>query len=259
MNAFTNLSESFKEVYGTLNEEMLAESRLDFLKEQNKTISTDHDTLATHHDAGAIIDHFAEHADPTKNKAHTQYIIGLYKNKSIRQEDAPRIKESLSNFEKYKGKLTPDEKQLTTKNYPSVASIEDKIQPHMGTVVSKKQAEKTLDQPGHELKYEDENIKVYHLHDKEASQNLYGGGHQRGGLGTSWCTAARSENCMFDKYRKDGNLHVVHDKDTGKVFQYHTSSNSFMDAKDEPISTDDFKKIAPSLHKAWKEKPELLD
>lgn len=255
INAITDASIA----YVMMNENIMLEDRLDYLKSNTKSLSTEHDTLAKHKDTPSIIQHFADNGDPTPNKKHTQYIVSLYRNKAIKQEDAPRVKEALSNFEKYKGKLSPEDKQLSTKNYPSVASIEDKIQPHLGTMSSKKEAEKNLDQPGHKLKYEDDKIKIYHLSDMKASQNLYGGGHQRGGTGTSWCTAARSSNCMFDDYHKDGKLHVIHNKDNGKVFQYHTESNSFMDAKDDPISAEDFKEIAPSLHKAWKQKPELLD
>lgn len=246
--------------YILMNEQLLMEDRIQFLKDNTKPLDTSHDTTAVHHNTADIIDHFATHADPSKNKVHTQFILGLYKNKSVRQEDAPRIKEALTNFDKYKNKLSPDEKQLNVKAYPTLSSLEDKIHPHIGTVTSKNQAQNQLDQPGHELKYEDDHIKVFRLTSKEASQNLYGGGHQRGGLGTSWCTAARSDNCMFDHYSKpDANLHVVHRKSDGAVFQYHTGSNQFMDAKDNEISSEDFASIAPHLHKAWEQKPELLD
>lgn len=246
--------------YVMLNESILLEDRLQYLKDNTKPLDTSHDQMAQHKTTADIIDHFATHADPSKNKVHTQFIVGLYKNKKIRQEDAPRIKDVLTNFDKYKNKLAPEEKQLNLKTYPTLSALEDKIHPHIGTVVSKNAAQTELNQPGHELKYEDDNIKVFKLTSKEASQNLYGGGHQRGGMGTSWCTAARSDNCMFDHYSKpDSPLHVVHRKSDGAVFQYHTNSNQFMDAADNEISKEDFMSIAPSLHKAWKEKPELLD
>lgn len=246
--------------YVMLNESILLEDRIQYLKDNIKGLDTSHDQNAQHKTTNDIVDHFATHADPSKNKQHTQFILGLYKNKSIRQEDAPRIREALTNFDKYKNKLSPEDKQLNTKAYPTLSSVEDKIYPHLGTVVSKNAAQSELNQPGHELKYEDDHIKVFKLTSKEASQNLYGGGHQRGGMGTSWCTAARSDNCMFDHYSKaDKPLHVVHRKSDGAVFQYHTSSNQFMDAKDNEISSEDFASIAPHLHKAWEQKPELLD
>ena len=245
--------------YVLMNEDLLLEDRLDYLKQNTKTLPTDHDPLGKHKDTPSIVQHLADNADPSKNKAHTQYAVGLYRSKALKQEDAPRLKSALENFDKYKGKLSPEDKQLTTKNYPTVSHIEDKIAPHLGTMTSKKQAEKTLDQPGHKLVHEDKDIAIYHLTAKEPSQNLYGGGHAKGGTGTSWCTAARSDNCMFDQYHKQGKIHVIHRKSDGAVFQMHPESNSFMDAKDNPISHEDFKSIAPALHKAWKEKPELVD
>jgi hypothetical protein len=268
MNAFTNLSESFKETYVTLSEEMLVESRIDFLKEQNKTISTDHDTLATHHDAGAIIDHFAEHADPTKNKAHTQYIIGLYKNKSIRQEDAPSIKETLTNFEKYKGKLQADEKQLTPKAYPRISDVRAKLAPHLGLPTTNAEAREhlknNLDIPGkHPLVYEDDTIKVYHNADKETAKKIYCSATdpKPGPHNTEWCTSRDTSNNKFDDYLKEhgGKYHVIHRKSDGAVFQLHPQSNQFMDKDDNPISADDFKSIAPSFHKAKKLHPEMME
>ena len=244
--------------YVMLLENLLVEDRLDFLKQNTKTLDTAHDTTGQHKETADIVQHMADHADPTSNKSLTQYAVGLYRNKAIRQEDAPRLKAALTDFEKYKGKLKPEEKQLTTKQYPNIASIEDKIAPHVGTMTSKKEAEKTLEQPGHKLVHDDKDIAIYHLTDAEASKNLYGGGHQRGGTGTSWCTAARSDNNMFKQYHEQGPIHVIHRKSDGAVFQMHPESNSFMDAKDNPISPEDFKSIAPALHAAWKNNPDLI-
>ena len=245
--------------YIMLSENILLEDRLDFLKTNTKTLDTSHDTTGEHKNTADIVQHFADHGDPTKNKIHTQYAIGLYRSKAIRQEDASRLKSALTDFDKYKGKLKPEDKQLTTKNYPNIASIEDKIAPHLGTMTSKKEAEKTLEQPGHKLVHDDKDISIYHLTDAEASKNLYGGGHQRGGTGTSWCTAARSGDNMFDRYAKQGKIHVIHRKSDGAVFQMHPNSGSLMDHKDNPITPEDFKSISPALHDAWKKNPALLE
>jgi hypothetical protein len=247
------------EEFTILSEDMLMEDRIEYLKKNIKAIDTSHDPHALHKSTEAIIDHFANTADPSKNKVHTQFLLGLYKNKSIRQEDSPRIKEALTNFDKYKSKLSSDDRQLNIKRFPTLASLEDKVAPHIGKeTVSKSQAGKDLEQPGHELQYEDDKIKVFKLSSKEASQNLYGGGHNRGGLGTSWCTAARSDNCMYDHYSKDSPLYVVHRKSDGEPFQYHVSSGQFMNRKDDTISDEEFSSIKDSLHKAWDAKPELL-
>jgi hypothetical protein len=56
-------------------------------------------------------------------------------------------------------------------------------------------------------------ITAQHIKTKEASQDLYGGGEQRGGKkgcarGTSWCVSARSEGNSFGEY---GHMYTVHD------------------------------------------------
>jgi hypothetical protein len=258
MTSFNQISESTI-AYVMMQENLLLESRLDYLKANTHPFDMSHDATREHHSIGAIVDHFANNADPTVNKQHTQYALGLYKNKAIRQEDAYKVKDALTTFEKYKHKLAPADKNMTVKNYPTVKSITDKMQPFEGTHASKAEEKKSLTTQGHDLKYEDDHIKVYHLGNKTASQEIYGGGASRGGTGTDWCTAARSKDCRFDDYHKRGKLHVVHRKSDGAVFQYHAHEDQFMDKHDETIKPEDFKSIAPSLHKAWKQDPSLLD
>ena len=64
---------------------LLVEDRMDFLKEKNPVIDTSHDALAQHHDSADIINHIAEHGDPTKKKIYTQWTLDQYKKKNIRQ------------------------------------------------------------------------------------------------------------------------------------------------------------------------------
>lgn len=240
--------------------EMLTENRVQWLKDNTKEVDTSHDPHGEHKTKDAIIDHFATHADPTKKNVHTQYIMGLYNNKKIRQEDAGRVHDVLSNFEKYKNRLSPDEKQLNLKRYPSIADVQKTVAPHLGQIVSKSAAQEQFDQPGHTNIYEDDHIKLYKLTGKEASKNLYGGGVERGGCGTAWCTAARSDRNMFDHYTEKGTkpLWVVHRKSDGAVFQYHPTSNQFMDRDDNEISEEDLHSVLPHLHNAWDKHPEAL-
>lgn len=244
--------------YILMNESILLEDRLDYLKKNTKPLSIDHDHLAQHKDTPSIIQHFADNGDPTKNKSHTQYLVGLYRNKTIKQEDAPAAKEVLSNFEKHKGKLSPEDKQLTAAKYPKLSDVREKIAPHLGTATTKAEANKqladNLNIPGkHPLLYEDDKIKIYHTADKETAQKIYcsSSDPKPGPHPTEWCTSRKTDNNRFDDYNSSGPLHVVHRKSDGAVFQYHPETTSFMDKDDNEISTDDFKSIAPSLHKAW--------
>ena len=55
---------------------LLLEDRLGKIKDifKNK-IDSSHDTLGTHKSSDDIVDHFANHADPTKNKEYTQWTV----------------------------------------------------------------------------------------------------------------------------------------------------------------------------------------
>lgn len=252
------MEKSFRDIiaerYILLKEELLTESRVDYVKGQweKKGISTEHDTFAKHKNVGDIVDHFANNADPTKKKIYTSWIVSRYNEGKTKQEDAERIHNTLSNFDKYKSKL--DEKDIN--KYDSLQAVDSAVKPHIGTAATKAEKRAFENHEGQELKYDDDKISIYHLKTKEASQNLYGGGSAAGK--TDWCTAARSENCMFDHYNKRGRLHVVHDKETGKVFQYHAHDAQFMDHEDNPISDEDFLRLAPSLHKAWEKDHSLV-
>ena len=80
------------EAYIELQEQILLEGRIDFLKKQyNGKINTDHDEYAQHKNSDAIIDHFADNADPTKKKLYTSFIVGQYNKGKTKQEDADRI------------------------------------------------------------------------------------------------------------------------------------------------------------------------
>lgn len=245
----------------SLYESLLLEDRIQFLKDRNPEIDSSHDTLAQHRLASDIIDHFSNNADPSKNKQHTQWILGQYKKKQVRQEDTPRIHEVLSNFDKYKSKL--DKKDIN--QYKTISDVSDAVRPHIGTAATKSEAKQESIVKGRTLVHDNgKGLKVYRLEKtpegKQASQEIYGGGHEAGGTHTSWCTAARSEQCMFDHYSKDEPLHVIHTP-SGNVYQAHVKSDQLMDAKDNEFNLErhksDIKYVSDALDhipNGWKMK-----
>lgn len=255
MNLTTSLNNAYKLAhYSQLDESLLTEAqlnflvenRIEFLKKNNATLDTSHDPHGEHKDAGAIIDHFADKADPTKNKSHTQWIVGQYKKKNIRQEDAGRIHGALKDFESYKGKLANKD----INSYKKVSDVEDAVAPHLGTHVSKKAETKAIKHEGADLKYEDDHISIHHIKSEDAAKHY--------GKGTKWCTAADNNN-MFSHYHKDGPIHIIHDKTNGRKYQFHSASNQFMDEKDNEISKEDFHSIKHSFHKAIDKHPEMVE
>jgi hypothetical protein len=229
-------------------EQELLENRIETLKTRvfKDGFDTSHDTQAQHTDTSDIVDHFANNADPTKKKIHTQWILRQYEKRKIRQEDHPRIrhpriKEALSNFETHKGKL--EKKDI---NQYSLSDVEDAVEPHLGTT-TKRQEKKAIKSEGADLVHNDEKrgVTVHHIKTKQASCSY--------GAGTKWCTAGKKDN-MFNHYNKNGPMFVI--QHGGRKYQFHNASNQFMDEKDNPV---EFKDLHPDIQKslAKSEHPEI--
>ena len=208
--------------------------KLNFLKQNTKILSIDHDILAHHKSAPEIIDHFAICADPTTKKNNTSWIINQYKKGSIRQEDHPRIHAALSNFEKYKSKLPSKD----INSYKSLNHLEDAVEPHLGSFSSNREEKASIKHEGADLIHDGKDLMVHKLKTKEAACHY--------GAGTKWCTTAKNNN-MFDHYNKEGPLYVVTNKKSGDKHQLHFETNQFMDKKDEPIKLHDFIQKNPEL------------
>jgi len=228
-------------------EQELLENRIETLKTRvfKDGFDTSHDRLAQHKDTSDIVDHFANNADPTKKKIHTQWILNQYKKRNIRQEDHPRIKEALSNFETHKGKL--EKKDIN--QYKSLSDVEAAVEPHLGTTAtSKRQEKKTIKSEGADLVHNDEErgVTVHHIKTEQAACSY--------GAGTKWCTAGKKDN-MFNHYNEDGPMFVI--QHGGRKYQFHNASAQFMDEKDNQVGFKDLhsdiqKSLAKSKH------PEIL-
>jgi t-SNARE complex subunit (syntaxin) len=230
---------------------LILEERLNKIKDifKNK-IDTSHDTLAQHKDSDAIVDHFATHADPTQNKAHTQWIVSRYRQGQFRQEDHPRIREALSTFDRpaVKAGLKANKKPTDINQYKSLSDLEDAVEPHK-EAISGKEEEKKIKTQGADLIHSDNGVTVHHIKTKDAACSY--------GAGTKWCTAGEKNN-MFDYYNKKGPIHVIQHQ--GRKYQFHTESNQFMDEKDKPVKfTDLHPDIAKSLSKSTHPEIEKLN
>lgn len=226
MKLFKDLREQYVNI--------LLEDRIDFLKQQFKDkLDTSHDDLAKHKESDKIIDHFAKRGDPSAGKAYTQWLLNQYRDKAIRQEDAPGIKNTLADFEKVKGKL--EKKDIN--QYKDVAELRDAVATQKGTVErelkAKKQKESDKGQ-GLINMYDEEGVTGHKIPNKAASVNLYGPGGKV--CTTSWCTAANSSNNMFNSYK--GGKYTMHFPN-GEVLQFHHQSGQIMDKNDRPIKEGD--------------------
>lgn len=222
-----------------LNEQsLIMENRIDFLKNLYKDkLSTDHDTFAEHHDSDSIVQHFADNADPSRNKKHTQWILTQYRKGNIRQEDAPRIHETLSNFDRHQSRLP--NRQL--EKYAHINDLERDLEPHLNTTVtSKRQELKQFKSDGADLIHSENGVTVHRLKTKEAACQY--------GKGTKWCTAAENNN-MFDRYNKSGPLYVVNTPGSGgsRKYQFHFEAKQYMDETDKRVDLNLLTKQHPEL------------
>jgi hypothetical protein len=265
-----------------LGEEVLTESRLDWLKQHTKDVSFAHDPHGPAKTIPDLVDKIATEGDPTKNKVHTQWLVNMYKNGNLKQEDLYKAHAALKDYEgtsstegeKARGlkhSMSPEEKQITHTKYPTIQSFQAVLAKHAGGLPASKITEnlnkwQASGRGGLSQVWDDEHARVYRLHSDEegkaASKAIYGGGEKCGG--TEWCTANHNDqHNYFDHYTKEqhpgSHLYVVHRKSDGKVFQYHSHSAQFMDPSDSEISLEDLKTIQPSLHKMWDEKPDTQD
>lgn len=224
-----------------INEDFLLENRIEFLKQQNPTLDTTHDTLAKHKDSGAIIDHFAKKADPTPTKAHTQWIVNQYKKQSIRQEDAPQIKSTLNDFETVKNRL--EKKDIN--QYKDIGELRDAVATQKSQVVKAVKAKKASAErktADLEKMYDEDGVTGYKIPNKESSIRNYGPAGEV--KQTHWCTAANSGNNMFNHYK--GGKYTMHFPNN-EVLQFHHQSNQIMDKHDRPIQEGD-PRFAPYEH-----------
>ena len=224
----------------------LFENRLDYIKRTMPTINSSHDSNAQHRDTSRIVDHFATKADPSKTSQYTQWIVNKYHKGDFRQEDHPRIKEALENFDLHKSKL--EHKDIN--RYKSLHDLETAVQPHIGTgpEISDTAREKELKEKGATLVHSANGLTVHRLNDMNGAM-IYG-------RGTKWCTSStkatvtepntgedgisrptRREGTIIqhtpkdypvrtsmspDGIRMDGRFHIKM-KDTGKVEEHPSS------------------------------------
>lgn len=233
----------------------LEEAKIDDYKAQESSISTEHDPDATIKEPSDIVDHFHAH-NPTGDINHTKWVVGQYKKGLIKQEDAPAMKDLLTNFNKFKDKL-PKKK---IEQYKTHAELQHAIAPHIGTSTSEKQSaqvEKDMDE-GTTLVHSTPNMTLRHIHTKEGSiaASKYPDGKR-----PSWCTAREDSQNMFDHYnsRTGGKFYVAHlpnEKPPFHKIGIAVGANEFQDADNTKLEDRRLKTLV-ERNPEMKEIPEL--
>lgn len=170
--------------------------------------------------------------DPTSNRQkdkmgkYGKWILSLYKQGKLKTGDIPELKDSLTYFDKFKGKL--EKKDIN--QYHSVPELFNSVKQFMDNpnqATSKSDELRKMKQEGAEKVYEDEEWLVI-VPKTEQAACLYG-------KGTKWCTAATDGGNMFEYYNNSGPLYININKKTGRKYQFHFQTEQFMDEQDNPI------------------------
>jgi t-SNARE complex subunit (syntaxin) len=163
------------------------------------------DDLASKHPEHADAIHKYNSADPTPTKKFLPWLVKQHISGHVTPDDA-RLHSTLKNFDKVKH-------GLTTKDHTGYKHFNDLAKSVEGRVKTKMKAEGKKNAVDTIHTESDTGITAHHIKTKEASQELYGGGNERGGKkgcarGTSWCVSARSEGNLFHNY---GHMYTIHD------------------------------------------------
>ena len=193
-------------------------------------------------------------------------------------EDLYKSTEALKKFDRFKGQLEQDKRDINKHNIESLIDItmDFSLDKTKATKDEKKEASKSYEHPGADVIFRGPNWTVSKIEDQgELGRDaacFYGGNSLNPGKGeTGWCTSAPGLR-WFNNYIKDGPLYVVipnkptsfrNDKTVGDVsglpalrYQFHFPSNQYMDPNDRQIDLVKFLGENPELKEVFK--PEFM-
>ena len=174
-------------------------------------------------------------ADPSRQK-FLQWMTNRYTQGNFKIEDLPRVTTALQQFmAKKKGLEKKDINQ-----YKSLSDLEDAVE-DADEMQSKRQEKQKIKTEGADVIHKEAGYTIIKLKSKEAACYY--------GKGTKWCTAATSEQNMFNQYNSDGPLYVIIDNERNRKYQYHWQSDSFMNEKDEPVQLEVLGQQYPAMVK----------
>jgi hypothetical protein len=201
------------------------------------SINTEHDLAAPHRDSSDIINHFANNADPTNEKIYTPWLVNKYKAQTFMQNDAPDIKQTLSDFHANKNRMPIKD----INQYKSPDELKQAVAPFIGSKSGKQQKKETGE--GADLIHAENGVTVHKLNTKEAAMKY--------GAATKWCTSAKVRN-QFNNYNKDGDLYVIKGRNGEKHKLFLSKNgeekdNELRDAEDNEVPIQDLIKKHPEI------------
>lgn len=227
---------------------LIIEAKIDDLKSSIGQISTEHDPDGKFTEPSDIVDHFHSH-NPTGDVNHTRWVVNQYHQGNLKQEDAPSMKDTLTDFNRFRNNL--HKKQIN--QYKTLSDLRDAIRPfseakRKQTFTLSNQEFKDV-QNGSTLVHESPNVSLYHVHNKEAACAL--------GKDMPWCTSRQDNKNMFDHYNKETNkrfyiAHLPNEQAPYRKLGIGIGANEFQDENNTNISHEnliDLVKRNPELKK----------
>ena len=174
-----------------------------------------------------------------------RWILNLYQNGELSEEDYDTIPEILSLFKQYKNRI-PNKDLLT---YKTVKALEDEVFSVLDdySMLSQRQRLRfaknlqsgkihTKAEDDYDVAYEDNEWVVYIPNTHEASMKL--------GKDTEWCTARPSSD-HYDQYNDmEHQLYIIVDKRDGDKYQFSDKTYEFRDSNDDEFDAGEFEGYA---------------
>lgn len=167
--------------------------------------------------------------DPTYSEGrigkYGKWLLSLYQNGNLKEEDGYKAKEYLTLFNKFKNRIQAKD-IMQFKTLPDLYNIVKPFMENPDQATSNSDEIRRAKENVNKI-YEDGNWLVISPQTEEAAVYY--------GKGTQWCTAADKSENMFNEYHNQGELYINIDKRNNRKYQFHFESNQFMDERDYDI------------------------
>ena len=172
-------------------------------------------------------------SDPSGRGKYLRWMVDVFKTtpSEVFYEDLYKIRETLELFEKAKGKLKTEYRNVL--NYKTPQDLWSKIKKYKNnkdSLLSKNQLKgQTKVEGEYDILFENIEFKV--IVPKTHRSSCYWGS------GTRWCTASEKNVGTYRDYAEKGPLVIIYynDKDATKNIQFHIETAQYMDYDDRPI------------------------
>ena len=214
------LREIFK--VGTYEEAAEAAARGAYLNIPTDAVPEDVFQAVTKQDPTSRLD---ASGNVTKCGIYSQWLLGQYvamgkEGRSRYIEDLHRFVEALQIFDRRKGRLPVDKRNIT--NIKTIHELEALVEP-LKDQQTRGEKRKEVEAGEAEVDVVLDTADWLVVRTKTLASSIFYG------KGTRWCTAGSQANHYFHSYSKQGPLFVVMDRKNGRKWQFHVPTNQYMD------------------------------